>query len=315
MRHEALALLMTALVVPAAGCASKEYVREVVGQSQAKLDAQIREQGQILGAQTQRAEAQTARLDAQAKQLDEIGGRFTKLETSIDEFGSIVRSASTKADEAAVRAEEVSNRASRLVASGNKRRLVETIRVQFALNRADLTDATQTALAALIKELAENPALTVDLEGYTDSTGTVEYNLELSDRRVSAVRRFLVSHGVDLARINWIGMGQLSDRGPAERAKNRRVTLRLMLPEGELAPQRTSSKPGESRGAPASASAPETPKSPGAEPAVAKPAPEAPSEPASPSAENPKEPAPEAPMPASTGGAGEEPTEQRAPSQ
>jgi len=313
MRHEALALMLAALVVPAAGCASKQYVQEVVGQSQAKLDAQIREQGQILSVQTQRAEAQTARLDAQAKQLDEISGRFTKLETSIDEFGNIARSASAKADEAAARAEEVSNRGSRLVANGNKRRLVETIRVQFALNQTDLTDATQTALAALIKELAENSALTVDLEGYTDSTGTVEYNLELSDRRVSAVRRFLVSHGVDLVRINWIGMGQLSDKGPAERAKNRRVTLRLMLPEGGLAPQRTTSKPEESRGAPASSRAPETPNSPGAEPAVAKPAPEAPSEPARPSAERPKEPAPEAPMPASTGGAGEEPTEPPAP--
>ncbi|PYN06960.1 MAG: hypothetical protein DME06_17835, partial [Candidatus Rokuibacteriota bacterium] len=72
MRNEALALLLAALVVPAAGCATKDYVREVVGQSQAKLDAQLREQGQVLSAQVKRLDTETARADAQAKQLDEM---------------------------------------------------------------------------------------------------------------------------------------------------------------------------------------------------------------------------------------------------
>jgi outer membrane protein OmpA-like peptidoglycan-associated protein len=302
MRNEALALLLAALVVPAAGCASKDYVREVVGQSQAKLDAQLREQGQILSAQVKRLDAETGRAEAQAKQLDEMGGRFAKLETSVDEFGNISRRASAKADEAVARAEEIQTRVSRLLTTRGKRRLVETIQVHFGLDRSDLTDASQTALAALIRELAENPALTVDLQGYTDSTGPVEYNLELSDRRVSSVRRFLAAHGVDLSRINWIGMGMLQDRGsPAERAQNRRVTLRLMLPDEGLGPQQSSAKPAESTPAAPAPKAPE-PAAAAASPAPA-PSPQA----GSPTAEEPKAPEPPGVAPASNEEGGAKP--------
>jgi len=301
MRNEAFALLLAALVVPAAGCASKDYVRAVVGQSQAKLDAELREQGQILSAQVRRLDAETARAEAQAKQLSEMGGRFAKLETSVDEFGNISRSASAKADEAVARAEEIQTRVSRLLTNRGKRRLVETIQVHFGLDRADLTDASQTALAALIRELAENPALTVDLQGYTDSTGPVEYNVELSDRRVSSVRRFLAAHGVDLSRINWIGMGMLQDKGsPAERAQNRRVTLRLMLPDEGLGPQQSSAKPVEERGrTPESSPATEAPKVQEPAAAAAPPAPAASQEAGSSTAEEPKAPEPQGVAPAS----------------
>jgi OOP family OmpA-OmpF porin len=116
---------------------------------------------------------------------------------------------------------------------------VETLHVPLGLDRADLSDEAQTALAALIKELADNHELTVDLEGYTDASGPAVHNERLSERRVGAVRRFLVQHGVDLARINWIGMGELSE---GDRAKNRRVTVRMMLPGDDLPMQQTRAK-------------------------------------------------------------------------
>ena len=242
MRNGGIALLIPALVLAGAGCATKAYVRE----GQVKLDARIGEQGKRVEEQARRADEQGKRLDAESKQLEEMGGRFTKVETSVDEFGNIARSASTKADDAAQRAEEVSTRISRLVANRNKRKVVETINVQFGFDRADLTDAAQTMLAELIKELAENPALVVDLEGYTDSLGTVEHNLRLSERRVESVRRFLVAHGVELPRINWIGMGEVPEKSSkAERPKNRRVTMRLLLPADEMTLPRSKSAAGE----------------------------------------------------------------------
>jgi outer membrane protein OmpA-like peptidoglycan-associated protein len=234
MRGSGIALLIPALILAGAGCATKGFVREAIGQSQAKVDAQISEQNG-------RVEEQARRTDAQSKSLEDMGGRFTKIETSVDEFGNIARSASTKADDAAQRAEEASTRVSRLLANRNKRTVVETINVQFGFDHADLTDAARTALAELIKELAENPTLVVDLEGYTDSLGPVEHNLRLSERRVETVRRFLVAHGVDLPRINWIGMGEASDTGAKADPKNRRVTVRLLVPADEVSPPRSKS--------------------------------------------------------------------------
>ena len=69
----------------------------------------------------------------------------------------------------------------------------------------------------------------MELEGYTDSTGSLDYNLALSQRRVEAVRRFLVQQGVDLRRIHAAGLGPIADSTlPAD--QKRRVTVKLDHP-------------------------------------------------------------------------------------
>ncbi len=234
MRHMGIALLAPALVLAAYGCATKAYVREVAGQTEAKLDAQLGDQSKRVDAQARQIDEHATRIGAQGKQLEEAGGRFTKIETSVDEFGNIARTANSRADEAFGRAEEVNKRVTRILASRHQRKTVETINVQFGLDRAELTDGAQTSLGELIKELVGNPTLEVDLEGYTDALGTREHNLQLSERRVAAVRRFFVQRGVDVSRINWIGMGELSEKGPKADPKNRRVTVRLMLPTDDM---------------------------------------------------------------------------------
>jgi outer membrane protein OmpA-like peptidoglycan-associated protein len=249
MRKVSIALLAPVVGLAVVGCATKKYVQETVGTAESKLDVKI-------GTQGKRIDEQSGKVAAQAKQISDMGPRFTKIETSIDEFGNVARSAASRADEAYMKAENVDSRVTKLLASRNERKLVETIEVQFGYNRADLSDGAQTALAELIKELADNPTLQVDLEGYTDWRGSAQYNLDLSERRVTTVRRFLVQHGIDMSRINWIGMGAIPERGSrADLAKNRRVTVRLILPGEEMtagampapdAPEAREESPGES---------------------------------------------------------------------
>jgi outer membrane protein OmpA-like peptidoglycan-associated protein len=83
-------------------------------------------------------------------------------------------------------------------------------------------------LLGLVKDLQASPNLTVELVGYTDMKGTREYNYSLSQRRVDAVRRFLVEKGVQTGRIQAVSLGALSDRGVPE-AQKRRVSARLMI--------------------------------------------------------------------------------------
>ena len=117
-------------------------------------------------------------------------------------------------------------------ADGKARNAVQTVHVQFGFDKADLDNGAQTALLLLTKRLRENPKLTVDLAGYTDSVGSRDYNLSLSQKRVEAVRRYLASRGVDPARIRSAGVGQIAAGGtPEEQAKNRRVTVKLMAPK------------------------------------------------------------------------------------
>ena len=70
---------------------------------------------------------------------------------------------------------------------------------------------------------------TVQVEGYTDSRGKDEHNLDLSQRRAEAVRRYLVSRGYPDDKIQAKGLGKerpVADNGNAEgRANNRRVEI------------------------------------------------------------------------------------------
>ena len=74
----------------------------------------------------------------------------------------------------------------------------------------------------------------VELEGYTDSVGDGSYNVQLSQRRAEAVRRFLVEKGVEIHRIHSIGLGDIkpsADNGtPKGREQNRRVMVRTFAP-------------------------------------------------------------------------------------
>jgi outer membrane protein OmpA-like peptidoglycan-associated protein len=239
MRTMSIALLAPVVVLVGTGCATKGFVREQVGQSETRVGEQVGQANRRIDTEARRLDEQVAQVGTHTKQIEEMGGRFTKLETSVDEAGNIARTAQARADDAGTRADEVDKRLTKLWSTRNQRQVVETIHVQFGFDRATLSDEAQTALQALLKEMTDNPELTVDLEGYTDSTGPTVHNDRLSERRVATVRRFLVQNGVDIARINWIGMGELKD---GEKAKNRRVTVRLMLPAGDL-PSRASAEP------------------------------------------------------------------------
>lgn len=115
------------------------------------------------------------------------------------------------------------------LARANTRAQGQTASVQFGFDKSDLDQAAQTFLLLLVKKLRDNPKLTVELAGYTDSVGSKEYNLKLSQKRVEAVRRFLVQRGVDPARVRSVGFGQLPDNGkPDEQAQNRRVTVKVV---------------------------------------------------------------------------------------
>ena len=69
------------------------------------------------------------------------------------------------------------------------------------------------------------------IEGHTDATGTEEYNLQLSERRARAVKRYLVDHyGVDPSRLTTKGVGErsLHDRSNPRGGINRRVQFRAV---------------------------------------------------------------------------------------
>jgi outer membrane protein OmpA-like peptidoglycan-associated protein len=227
-------VLVPALLLLVSGCATRDWVREFVTPKQAEIDQRIVKVEGKVGEETQRIDQRIDKTEVRvtegAQRIEGMGGRINTLETSIGDVREVAKVARERADTGVTKADETNSRLTRLWDSRNKRSLVETIEVQFRFDRWDLSDRDQTTLVALVKELKANDKLAVELEGYTDQIGDGEYNIQLSQRRVEAVRRFLVKQGVELPRIYSVGLGPILD--PATpKEKKRRVTVKLTLAE------------------------------------------------------------------------------------
>ncbi|HKP28207.1 MAG TPA: OmpA family protein [Gemmatimonadales bacterium] len=101
--------------------------------------------------------------------------------------------------------------------------------VTFASGRSALTAAGRRELDKVVSYLNENSQVKVMLTGHTDNTGSDEKNQKLSEARAQAAKQYLVSKGIDAARITASGQGEsqpAEDNGTAAgRAANRRVEV------------------------------------------------------------------------------------------
>jgi outer membrane protein OmpA-like peptidoglycan-associated protein len=239
-------LLGGALLVT--GCATKKYVQEEVAKSQERVGGEVGRVDRLLGEEKARVDglqkdlgATKAATDDAARKASEAATLAGQAQSRADEAGTKAADAAARADaagatakEALAKASDTDQRLTKLWASKDKRTLTETLVVQFDFDKWVLDDGAQTRLLALVKQLEEQPQLSVELEGYTDSTGAGAYNIGLSQRRAEAVRRFLVEKGVGLPRIHSIGLGDIrpvaDNKTKQGRDQNRRVSIRLYAP-------------------------------------------------------------------------------------
>jgi peptidoglycan-associated lipoprotein len=98
--------------------------------------------------------------------------------------------------------------------------------VHFDYDRSEIKDSEKTILTTSAENLKKFDFLKITLEGHADERGTAEYNLALSERRSRSVFDYLVSLGVDGARLRTVGYGKeipLCTDGTEEcHARNRR---------------------------------------------------------------------------------------------
>lgn len=103
--------------------------------------------------------------------------------------------------------------------------------ITFDVNQAAISSNFYPVLNSVAKVAQEYDKTLIDVAGHTDSTGTVQYNMELSQRRANSVASYLQSQGVDMTRIYAEGYGPhypIADNSTAQgRAENRRVEIAL----------------------------------------------------------------------------------------
>jgi OmpA-OmpF porin, OOP family len=102
--------------------------------------------------------------------------------------------------------------------------------IYFDVDRTEVKPESRPTLAEIAALLKQNAGLGLTVVGHTDAQGTLDYNLDLSQRRAQSVVAALVSQfGVDRKRLDARGVGFLapvaSNTSEAGRSKNRRVQL------------------------------------------------------------------------------------------
>ncbi len=204
------------------GCATKNYVRNQTApilQQTDQLDQKTAENNRAIHDVNDRAQAG-------------IG----KAQQTADAAGQSAQAAQQSATTATATAQDAVHRASALadvVAGVDNYKPIGNVTVNFAFDKAELTRADRTELDGFAAKLQGAGHYILEVTGGTDSTGNVQYNYQLSQRRADAVVQYLASkYQISPRRFYLIGIGEDQAVGDnhtrSGRAMNRRVTIQIL---------------------------------------------------------------------------------------
>ncbi len=108
-------------------------------------------------------------------------------------------------------------------------------KVLFDFGKADLTSASQQSLDKIVEVFNKYPDTNVEVQGHTDSKGSMDYNQGLSVRRATNVSNYLANKGIASVRLTVKGYGEGAPKYENEtdegRAQNRRVEFLITANE------------------------------------------------------------------------------------
>ena len=108
-------------------------------------------------------------------------------------------------------------------------------KILFAFSKSDLSDSSKANLNKLVNVLNKYPNTNIEIQGHTDSRGTDEYNMGLSQRRADAVENYLQSQGIATSRMTTKAFGEsapaYTNDTPEGMAQNRRVEFLITANE------------------------------------------------------------------------------------
>lgn len=115
---------------------------------------------------------------------------------------------------------------------GNNIRLIMPNAITFNTNDSVIKSSANSVLDSVAKVAKEYNKTTLQIIGYTDSTGNDSINIPLSQRRAASVAQYLQLRGISTSRINSLGLGAQNpiadNKTAAGREQNRRVEIFLI---------------------------------------------------------------------------------------
>jgi outer membrane protein OmpA-like peptidoglycan-associated protein len=234
-----------ALSLLGTGCATKNYV--------AKSIAPVEQR--VTGVEGKNTEQDT-KIAANATQIDSVDKDLSRTKEHLTDTDAKVSAAAAAAAAADAKAAAAANAAMTADSKGQKgietgtmaAKSVDTLRedvrngkfkmtksdtVLFGFNRKNLSDEAKAQLDTFVQSLDGLSRYIVEIQGFTDKTGSPVYNDMLSQERAEAVARYLATHKVPLRNITMMGTGvaEGEQKTRDERAQGRKVDVRIYVPE------------------------------------------------------------------------------------
>lgn len=199
-----------------------------------------RETAELNAAQDEvsRAEAERKQVLIEARKAEAIAA-----ERRAKDALQQVKEERAEAERARKEASELADRLSEMEARQSERGMVLTLSdVLFDFDSSKLNSGANKVVNELASFLNNYPERTVQIEGFTDSIGSAEYNKNLSQRRADALKQALIKAGISSQRIETIGYGEefpvATNMNEAGRQQNRRVEV-IISNENGVVTQRT----------------------------------------------------------------------------
>jgi outer membrane protein OmpA-like peptidoglycan-associated protein len=206
-------------------------------EADAAAATEAKRQAELTAAREAQMKAESAAQSAQQKAAAEIAAQQAAAKAAAEqavlqakEQAAREEAARAQAATAALRAQLLQQLNEVLQTTDTPRGLVVNMAdVLFETGKYALSQEAQLKLAKLSGIIQAHPGLNLAIEGHTDTTGTADFNMKLSQQRADTVREFLISQGMSPDTITAKGMGQdnpVADNSTAAgRKQNRRVEI------------------------------------------------------------------------------------------
>jgi OmpA-OmpF porin, OOP family len=228
-------VVVLAGILMLSGCASRKYVRQ---QTQA-LEPAIQEAANGVKENAERIDAVDRRAQQGVTAAGAADQKATAAQKTADGATQAAQAADRKADTANQGVQTANNRINTLETTVKNININDTYTesskesVTFRVGSSTLNNEAKSALDKVAADVnGLRTGYMVELQGYTDNTGSEQFNVGLSQRRAEGVQRYLVSKGVPLYRLSIVGLGEESpvadNKNSKGRAQNRRVEVRVL---------------------------------------------------------------------------------------
>lgn len=250
MKNFVITTAAVALSLVGTGCATHKYVAKTVAPVKQEVDeAQAKNAEQDKTISTQGTEIQALDRDLshtkeQLKDTDNKAAQAGDAARAADQKAAGAQQAADSAQQSAngakTFAEQGLDRMGHTIDSMNKYQMAKSETVLFKVNSDKLSDEGKQQLDELAKQAQGMERFVVEIQGFTDKTGTATYNDELSQRRAETVARYLtVEYKIPVRNVTMLGVGYAmpvaDDKTRDGRKQNRRVEVKLWVPQAESA--------------------------------------------------------------------------------